>query len=240
MSTNDQVLELSQTGEDFAHGAVSAALVSVFRGKFCDVLLPNRKPVAFLKDDIIYNVGDKDRKFFFLQDGFVRVGTITPKGHELIYDVRKAGDVVGELCACDRERPDRAVALEQTNAIPVPFEEIMEVLLKQPELAARLIDIFCRALKEAYAQVNALAVDDMLHRLVNVLLRLATNIGQQAGPLTEIPTVLTQEEIAQMVAARRERISTTLGYLRRQGIVQYTARGHLMVNMKALAGYAAR
>jgi hypothetical protein len=79
-----------------------------------------------------------------------------------------------------------------------------------------LMDVFCRALKDAYAQVNTLALDDTVHRLIKTLIGLATKIGRQSGLLTEIPTYLTQEEIAQMSAARRERISTALNCLRRQ------------------------
>lgn len=175
---------------------------------------------------------------FFLQDGFVKLGTITSDGHELIYDVRKGGDVVGELCASEPRRPDRAVALEQTNAIPVPFQDLMEALRKQPDLLARLVEVFCRALNEAYAQVNTLAVDDTLHRLSKVLLKLAGKIGKRSGTAVEIPTYLTQEEIAQMVAARRERISTALNFLRRRGMIEYTNHGHLMLNVKALESYS--
>jgi CRP-like cAMP-binding protein len=96
------------------------------------------------------------------------------------------------------------VAQEQTDAISVPFEDVMEVLLKKPELVAILLDVFCRALKEAYLHVNILAMDDTVHRLIRVVIGLAHKIGQRSGTLIEIPTYLTQEEIAQMVAARRE------------------------------------
>ena len=219
--------------------AVSTALVSVFRGKFCDAILPNRKTTTFKKDEVIYDVGDEERTFFFLQEGFVKLGTITSEGHELIYDVRKGGDVVGELCASEPRRPDRAVALEQTDAIPVPFQDVMEVVRKQPDLLPRLVDVFCLALSEAYAQVNTLAVDDTLHRLGKVLLKLAEKIGQRSGALVEIPTYLTQEEIAQMVVARRERVSTALNLLRRRGAIQYTNHGHLVLDVKALESYSA-
>jgi CRP/FNR family transcriptional regulator len=184
-------------------------------------------------------VGDKERTLFFLTDGFVKVGTITSDGHELIYDVRKGGDVVGELCASEPRRPDRAVALKQTDAIPVPFEDVMEVMRKQPDLLARLVDVFCRALSEAYAQVNTLAVDDTAHRLCKVLLKLAAKRGQSSGPEVEIPTYLTQEEIAQMVATRRERVSTALNFLRRKKMIQNTNHGHLVLNVAALESYSA-
>ncbi|HKD30467.1 MAG TPA: helix-turn-helix domain-containing protein [Xanthobacteraceae bacterium] len=98
----------------------------------------------------------------------------------------------------------------------------MELLLNKPDLIAVLVDFLCRALKEAYMQVNMLATDDTVHRLVKVLIGLATKLGQSSEPLVEIPTYFTQEEIAQMVAARRERISTALNSLRRRGMMQYS------------------
>jgi CRP/FNR family transcriptional regulator, cyclic AMP receptor protein len=235
-------LDRSRDGIDDSitrQSAVSSALASIFRGKFCDLILPNRKTKTFKKHDVIYNIGDEERIFFFLQNGFVKVGTITPGGQEVVYDVRKGGDVVGELCASDQARPDRAVALEQTEAISVPFEEFMEILLKKPELVAVLVDVFCRALKEAYVHVNILAMDDTVNRLIKVLIGLATKIGERSGSLVEIPTYLTQEEIAQMVAARRERISTALNSLRRRGLVQYSTRGHLVLDVSALKAYSA-
>ncbi len=214
--------------------ALSTALVSVFRGNFCDVILPNRKPVSFAKNEIIYTVGDKERTLFFLQSGFVKIGTITTNGNELIYEIRKGGDVVGELCATEQERPDRAVALEATEAIPVPFEDIKSLLMTNSDLMTTLIDVFCSALKQAYAQINTLAAGNTVHRIAKVLVNLGLKIGRRFGPLIEIPIYLTQEEIAQMVAARRERVSTGLNFLRRQGMVQYTNRGHLLIHMDEL------
>jgi CRP/FNR family cyclic AMP-dependent transcriptional regulator len=182
--------------------AVSGALATVFRGKFCDVVLPNRKAATFTRNAVIYDAGGRDRTFFFLQSGFVKIGTITPDGHEVIDDIRKGGDVVGELCACEHPRPDRAVALEQTEAIPVPHHEMIELLGKRPDLLSLLLEVFCKALTQAYQQVNTLAIDDTLHRLVKVLLDLAGKLGYPTGSLVELPTLLTQEDISQMVAAR--------------------------------------
>ena len=60
-----------EVDDSLFQAAVSTALVSVFRGKFCDAILPNRKTATFKKEEVIYDVGDKERTFFFLQDGFV-------------------------------------------------------------------------------------------------------------------------------------------------------------------------
>jgi len=230
----------SELDDALSHQAIlSTALTSVFRGKFCDLILANRKAKTFGRHSVIYDVGDRARTFFFLQTGFVKVGTITANGREVIYDVRKGGDVIGELCASDQVRPDRAVALEETDAICVPFEEVMQRLLEKPDLIAVLVDVFCRALRDAYAQVNSLAIDDTVHRVIKVLIGLATKIGRRSGSVVEIPTYLTQEEISQMAGARRERVSTALNSLRRRGMVQYSARGHMMLDIAALGSHPA-
>jgi CRP-like cAMP-binding protein len=236
--SGDHHLHACHDGLVARQAVFSTVLLSIFRGKFCDVILPNRKVTTFEKNDVIYNVGDRSRMLYFLQSGFVKVGTITSRGHEVIYDVRQQGDVVGELCVSEPERPDRAVALERATAVSVPYDEIKDILIAKPELMGTMIDAFCRALKEAYERINTLATDDTVHRLAKVLSALAHKIGRQSGSLIEIPAYLTQEEIAQMAAARRERISTALNFLRREGAVQYTVHGHLMIDpVKLGAGF---
>ena len=136
---------------------------------------------TFEKDQVIYDEGDENQMFFFLQNGFVKVGSITEDGHEVIYDVRKAGDIVGELCASGQPRQDRAVALERTEVIAVPLDEVLEIVQKNRHLLQELVQIFCESLSDAYDQLNTLAFSDTVHRLVKVLLRLGTQLGHSSG-----------------------------------------------------------
>jgi CRP-like cAMP-binding protein len=69
---------------------------------------------------------------------------------------------------------------------------------------------------------------------------LAHKLGRPSGNRVEIAAYLTQEELSQMVVARRERVSTALNSLRRRGILQYSPRGHLLLDMRALDRYASR
>jgi CRP-like cAMP-binding protein len=200
--------------------------------------LQNRSVATFEKDQVIYDAGEQNQTVFFLQKGFVKVGSITEDGHELIYDVRKAGDIVGELCASAQLRHDRAVALERTEVIAVPFDEILEIVQKNRHLLQELVQVFCESLSDAYDQLNTLAFSDTVHRLVSVLLRLGTQLGHTSGQMTELSAYLTQEEISQMVLARRERVSTAMNFLRNRGMVDYSHRGYLVLNLRALQNYA--
>jgi CRP-like cAMP-binding protein len=220
------------------HALLSSALSTVFRGKLCDVVLRDRSVVTFDKDQALYDVGDDNRTLFFIRTGFVKIGTITEEGHELIYDVRKAGDIVGELCASEHTRKDRAVALERTEIIVVPFDEILEIVQNDKDLLRQILRIFSNSLSDAYDQLNSLAFSDIVHRLARVLLKLGSQLGRSTRHGIEISTYLTQEEIAQMVAVRRERVSTAMNFLRRRGMVNYSHRGNLVLNLEALKNYA--
>jgi CRP-like cAMP-binding protein len=217
--------------------SVSGSLATLFRGRFCETLLLNRSAVRIAKGEALYEAGEQDRTFFFIQRGLVKLGTVTEDGHEIIYDLRKAGDVVGELAAYQSPRRDRAVALEPTDVVAVPYEAIIGFLQENPVLLRELIEVLCGYLSHAYEQVSRLAADDTVHRLVKVLLDLAARLGRRAGRFTELATYLTQEELSQMVAARRERVSTALNLLRRGGLVRYSRGGHLLLDVEALENY---
>jgi CRP-like cAMP-binding protein len=216
---------------------LSSALLPIFRGRFCDLLLPGRATATFEHNEVLYERGDSERCFFFVLSGVVKTGTITRDGREIVYDLRKERDVIGELCAFHEIRRDRAVALARTVAVEVPFDEVIAAVARHGVLLHDFIGVFCGALAQAYDHIDSLAFDTVLLRTTSVLRSLARKFGHPAGESIELPMYLTQEDLAQMVAARRERVSTALNNLRRAGIVHYSPRGHLRLNILALDSY---
>ncbi|HEY7643178.1 MAG TPA: Crp/Fnr family transcriptional regulator [Steroidobacteraceae bacterium] len=215
--------------------ALASALVGIFRGRFCNILLlRERTATRFAEGAVIYELGDTRRALWFLRRGVVRIGTITAEGREIIYDVRKDGDVVGELCAIEPVRRDRAVVVEQADLVAVELDEALGALARDPAALQAFVQVFGGALAEAYDQLSSLAHDDLMHRVVKTLRSLAHKLGEAHGELVEIATYLTQDELAQMVMARRERVSTILNVLRQRGVVHYSPRGRLRVDMRAL------
>ena len=84
----------------------------------------------------------------------MKVGSITEDGHELIYDVRKAGDIVGDLCASGQQRQNRAVALERTEVIAVPLDEVLDIVQNNRDLLQELVQICYESLSDAYDQLK--------------------------------------------------------------------------------------
>ena len=237
MPANTNALQTAPAPAQIQQSDLSSALSAIFRGRFCQTLLQNRNSQKFEKGETLYDISRKEGQFFFIRSGVVKIGTITETGEEVIFDIRKAGEVVGELSASSSPRIDRAVALELTQAVPVSYEEILATIQKNQPLLRDLIQLFCDSLLNAQEQVTSLAFRDTMQRLTKTLLDLAGQLGRPAGKRIEITAYLTQEELAQMVAARRESVSLGLGLLRRDGLVEYTAHGHLVVDPGALRDY---
>jgi len=221
-------------GDPLRDAALASALAGIFRGRFCDILLRDRVAAPFAEGAVVYELGETQRALWFVRSGVVRIGTITADGREIIYDVRKEGDVVGELCAFEPVRRDRAVVVEQAGLIAVPLDEALDALARHPSALRDLVEVFGGALAEAYDQLSSVAHDDLMRRVVKTLRSLANKLGEARGELVEIGTYLTQDELAQMVMARRERVSTALNVLRQRGVVQYSPRGRLRVDLRAL------
>ncbi|HZD54091.1 MAG TPA: Crp/Fnr family transcriptional regulator, partial [Woeseiaceae bacterium] len=212
----------------------TAARQRALHRRFRDHPLPDRDGITFAEDEVLYDLGDTERNFLFIVRGVVKTGTITDSGREIIYDIRKEGDIVGEMCALESIRTDRAVALEPTQAIAVPFDQTMKIVSRYPALLGALVQAYCSALAEARDQVNRLACANVEQGLIRVLRTLARKYGRSSGEFVEITLYLTQEELSQMVVARRERVSTSLNSLRRRGIARYSPRGRLLLHKSAL------
>lgn len=217
--------------------SLSSALGTIFRGKLCDTILHTRDAISFDKGATIFDGGDKGRTFFFVKRGIVKVGTVTEDGREIIFDLRKEGDVIGELCACESARRDRAVALVPTEVVAVPYDEILDRLQKNRAVLQEILEVICHSLSGAYDLADLMSFGDTVHRLIKVLLKLANQLGRSAGDLVEIDAYLTQEELSQMIAASRERVCGALNLLRDRGMVRYSRGGRLLLNVKDLESY---
>ena len=121
----------------------------------------------------------------------------------------------------------------------VAFDEVLATVQQDRALLDQLLQALCASLSDAYDQLNSVAFGGTVDRVVKLLRKLGSDLGRRSGDWVEIPTYLTQEEIAQMIAVRRERVSLAMNVLRDKGLVQYSRRGTLVLDPDALEGFDA-
>jgi len=209
------------------------ALRTSVRGRLCQYLaeLPPRQVAA---GQHLYWIGNPAHGLFLVQSGLIKTSTISPEGEELTLRLFKPGDLLGELCVCGGGRREQAVALEASTVSEISMASLVARLRDDPETALEFATVVCDRLAEAYEQIESLSWDTVLYRLVRTLLRLANDLGEPSETGTRLAHYIRQEELAQLVGARREVVSGLLNRLRASGHISYSPRGAITVRRAGL------
>lgn len=209
------------------------ALSGCFRGKLCEQLM-NRPGQLVTKGARIYGLGDPAQSVFYLRRGFVKLTSLTDDGRELILRLHQAGEVFGELCHCTGERREQAIAMEDSEIVELSFDEFIAHLQSNRPAFLLFLSNVAQQLSAAYDQIQTLSFNSTLERLVRTLGRLADEFGEPDGEWVRLTHYFRQDDLAQMIGARREVVSTLLNQLRDQGLITYARKDGLLLRRAEL------
>ena len=209
------------------------ALSGCFRGKLCEQLM-NRPGHRVAKGAPVYSLGDSAQSVFFLRQGFVKLTSLTEDGRELILRLHQAGEVFGELCHCTGERREQAVAMEDCEIVELSFDEFVTHLQSNRPAFLLFLSNVAQQLSAAYDQIQTLSFSSTMERLIRTLGRLADEFGEPDGEWIRLTHYFRQDDLAQMIGARREVVSTLLNQLREQGLINYARKDGLLLRRAGL------
>lgn len=212
------------------------ALSGCFRGKLCDQLM-HRPGRSVGKGELVYGLGDSAQSVFFLRRGFVKLTSLTEDGRELILRLHQAGEVFGELCHCTGERREQAVAMEDSEIVELNFDEFVAHLQNNRPAFLLFLSNVAQQMSAAYDQIQTLSFSSTMERLVRTLGRLADEFGEPDGEWVRLTHYFRQDDLAQMIGARREVVSTLLNQLRDRGLINYARKDGLLLHRAGLEGF---
>jgi CRP/FNR family cyclic AMP-dependent transcriptional regulator len=165
-----------------------------------------------VRGDTLFNEGDPPDSLYVVTKGRMAIAIANPiDRRESVVALMEPGDLFGELGMLDdRPRSAMARALEPSSVLAVPFGPVLDLLDQQPTLlwnVTRLLAQRLRAMDEALADSVFL---DVTGRTAKRLLELANGSDQFTLPVT-------QEELAGMVGASRERVNKAIASFIRLG-----------------------
>jgi CRP/FNR family transcriptional regulator, cyclic AMP receptor protein len=208
----------------------------LLRGKLCDQLIP-RPARHIAAGQYLYFAGQAARSVFLLTSGLVKTSRTSLAGDDMILQLHRAGDIFGESCFCTGERHEDALAMEPSEVMEIPIEDLLAQLQKNPDATRDLVVALCERLGDLSSRLQSLAFEPAIVRLVRTLLILADTLGEPAAEGTHIVHYVRQEQLAQMIAARREVVSGLLNRLRATGLIDYSRKGHIRVHRDPLKDY---
>jgi CRP/FNR family cyclic AMP-dependent transcriptional regulator len=212
------------------------AVTKLFRGNLCEEL--GQRPARHLDaGEFLYHMGEVARSVYLVRSGLIKTSLVSPGGHQLTLRIHKAGDVLGELCLCVHERREQALALEDSEAVEIPLELLLDRLRHDPIAAMDFATAASAHLLQTYQRLESLSVEPAMGRLTRTLLELASSLGEPTPHGTRIGHRITQEELARLISARREVVSGLLNELRKSGLISYTRGGAIVVDRRALENF---
>lgn len=162
----------------------------------------------YRRGDVLFHEGSPVTSVFLLNNGRVKIYTVTDDGREQLLHLLAAGAVfprVGLFVA--GEHPATAVMDQEGVVGTIQREAVLELARTDGEMAVALLGMMEGVVRYLQERIRTLALQDVKSRVLQLLMR-----------TTETGRDLTHQEIAGFVGAARETVSRAIADLRRQGI----------------------
>ena len=173
--------------------------------------------------------GDLGPNVIIVHAGRVKVFATDTDGHSVLLAVRGPGDILGDLGAIDgKSRSASGLALEAVDVQVLTADDFRAFLADTPGAALALLRVVISRLRDSDRLRVEFGAHDALARVASRLVELAETSGEASEGGIRITLALTQEDLAQWVAASREAVARALASLRRRHLIT-TARREIVV-----------
>lgn len=185
--------------------------------------------------DHLFRAGDRSNDVYIVAGGCIRLFQVSPTGKETILWFSFPGEIFGmaELWR-GSDRQLYAVANEATQVYSIRSKDFTQFLGTHPEAAMKAIGILSARVRALGYILVGLASDNVETRIARLLMRFAAVSsgtrccnGSNEGELC-VNVRLTHQDIANLIGASRQTVSTTLAHLRKIGAVR-TVNQHIHI-----------
>ncbi len=181
--------------------------------------------------EMLFQKGDPGDALYGLRRGRILITTSTAEGKRLTLNVLGSGDVFGEIALLDgRQRTADAVIAEPSELYVIRRSAFNELLLRQPEIALRLIELLCERVRWTSDRVEEAYLSNLKVRLARRLLKLAEDFGDEIQ--------ISQEDLSVLAGATRESVNRQLQTWKRAGLVSLGRSRVTVLKTEALAAEA--
>jgi len=176
---------------------------------------------------LIYSPDDRGEVIFILKEGRVRLYRLSPEGKSLTTAIIGPGSVFGEMVLLGQGmRESFAEAIDDCIVCTLNRRDVQDILLADPRVARRLIELISQRLIEAERKLEDFAFKSVPERLVSLLLQLSNVDLAQAHGSIILPDRYTHQQLAEMIGTYRETVTKTMNDLRGRGLIR-TEQGRI-------------
>lgn len=183
----------------------------------------------YRRGTIIFMEGEPGEGFHCVLGGKVKIVKATDDGREHIIKILSPGDIFAEVLLFNNQPyPATAIAVEDSRVGIIKNADLERLVLNNNQLALQLIKALSQRLLYAQQKIKNLALNDVLARTAETLLRLGKEHGRPGtdGAIV-INLELSRQDLASLVGTTRETVTRTLSTLKKDRIIDFD--GHEMI-----------
>lgn len=184
--------------------------------------LLGQKEVHLKSGQSIFSQGDRCDRVYCIDNGVVKLSTLSKQGKSAVLSILGPGDFVGVACLTGESmHRTTAVALVRSTAVMIRSAVLIRLLHERPPAAARFVDyLLARYVRIERDLINYL-INSSEKRLARALL-LLDRYSRNVDP--SVLEAITQDTLADIVGTTRSRVNLFMNRFRKQGYIDYGER----------------
>jgi CRP/FNR family transcriptional regulator, cyclic AMP receptor protein len=194
-----------------------------------DRVVASIRPLQLRRGDVIITEGAEPEHLYVVEEGRIAITSKSDDGRESVFALMERGDLFGEMGLLDGlGRSAEARALEPSLVMEVPYPPVRAVFEARPELLWGVVALLAGRLRSTDSALADSVFLDVTGRTAKRLLELGDGADEFTLPVT-------QEELAGMVGASRERVNKAIASFVRLGWITQSDRQYVILDREQLS-----
>ena len=180
------------------------------------------------RGDVLFNENDEPNELYVVLGGRIAMVNRSIDGRESVVALMESGSLFGEMPLFDgQNRSTDARALESSELVSIPYEPLRKLYTEQPHHLWQVVELLANRLRV----MDGVLADSVF---LDVTGRTAKRLLEIAGESDDFSLPVTQEELAGMVGASRERVNKAIASFIRLGWIEQRDRRYHIVDRPQL------
>ncbi|MEG6614937.1 Crp/Fnr family transcriptional regulator [Peptococcaceae bacterium 1198_IL3148] len=191
--------------------------------------------INYPKGQIIFTAGQRTNEVYYIKSGWVRIYRTVNDGRQVTVALRYAGDFIGlaEILS-GGERECSAEAMDDICLHVIYGSEFRKMLSEDRAFNMKIMGLLGDRLREAQNTIHDFISNQAQGRLAVIIKKMAERSGELDGEYIKVNLKITQVELACMIGAARQTISSLINLFKEDGCLVFEGREIVAVNLKKL------
>jgi CRP-like cAMP-binding protein len=179
-----------------------------------------KKVVKYQPDEVIFSQGAPCSEVYYIEEGLVKLTTVSNRGRGAVLGILGHGDFLGEECLSrETHHQASAVPLVPSSIVVIKRRTMLRLIEQDRSVAVHLIEFLLQRTRRIEEDLIDRVFNSSEKRLARTLLLLNDH-----GNRTDSPYILeriSQDTLADMVGTTRSRVNFFMNKFRKLGFIRY-------------------